>query len=105
MRRSEACVMKILTVVGARPNFMKAAPIIAAINAHNERLAESRPIDNHLEAKILKLLAYRQANAWAGYDPYRLQNGKAFAALPFHETSSARTAGELSANRRVNSRS
>jgi len=29
--------MKILTVVGARPNFMKAAPIIAAINAHNER--------------------------------------------------------------------
>jgi UDP-N-acetylglucosamine 2-epimerase (non-hydrolysing) len=34
--------MKILTVVGARPNFMKAAPIIAAINAHNERLvAES----------------------------------------------------------------
>jgi UDP-N-acetylglucosamine 2-epimerase (non-hydrolysing) len=30
--------MKILTVVGARPNFMKAAPIIAAINARNERL-------------------------------------------------------------------
>jgi len=31
--------MKILTVVGARPNFMKAAPIIAAINMHNEKLA------------------------------------------------------------------
>jgi UDP-N-acetylglucosamine 2-epimerase (non-hydrolysing) len=31
--------MKILTVVGARPNFMKAAPIIAAINEHNERLS------------------------------------------------------------------
>ena len=30
--------MKILTVVGARPNFMKAAPIIAAINEHNERV-------------------------------------------------------------------
>lgn len=30
--------MKILTVVGARPNFMKAAPIIAAINAHNEKI-------------------------------------------------------------------
>lgn len=29
--------MKILTVVGARPNFMKAAPINAAINEHNER--------------------------------------------------------------------
>jgi UDP-N-acetylglucosamine 2-epimerase (non-hydrolysing) len=33
--------MKILTVVGARPNFMKVAPIIAAINAHNERNAGS----------------------------------------------------------------
>ncbi len=29
--------MKIMTVVGARPNFMKAAPIIAAIRAHNQR--------------------------------------------------------------------
>ena len=32
---------KIITVVGARPNFMKAAPIIAAIRDHNERLAMS----------------------------------------------------------------
>jgi len=31
--------MKILTIVGARPNFMKVAPIIAAINAHNSRIA------------------------------------------------------------------
>jgi UDP-N-acetylglucosamine 2-epimerase (non-hydrolysing) len=30
---------KIITVVGARPNFMKAAPIIAAIRAYNERSA------------------------------------------------------------------
>ena len=30
--------VKILTVIGARPNFMKAAPIIAAIQDHNERL-------------------------------------------------------------------
>src|SRR6476660_3340786 len=39
MRRFEVPTMKILTVVGARPNFMKAAPIIAAINMHNEKLA------------------------------------------------------------------
>src|SRR5437867_13304817 len=31
--------MKIVTIVGARPNFMKAAPIIAAINEHNKRRA------------------------------------------------------------------
>jgi UDP-N-acetylglucosamine 2-epimerase (non-hydrolysing) len=31
--------MRILTVVGARPNFMKAAPIIAAIGRHNKRIA------------------------------------------------------------------
>lgn len=30
--------MKIITIVGARPNFMKAAPIIAAINAHNRKI-------------------------------------------------------------------
>jgi UDP-N-acetylglucosamine 2-epimerase (non-hydrolysing) len=34
--------MKIMTVVGARPNFMKVAPIIAAIRAHNSgRLAQA----------------------------------------------------------------
>ena len=32
---------KILTVVGARPNFMKAAPIIAAIREQNERITAS----------------------------------------------------------------
>ncbi len=34
--------MKIMSVVGARPNFMKAAPIISAINAHNSQAAGSR---------------------------------------------------------------
>ena len=32
---------KIMTVVGARPNFMKAAPIINAIQEHNKRLTAS----------------------------------------------------------------
>ena len=31
--------MTIMSVVGARPNFMKAAPIIAAIGEHNNRLS------------------------------------------------------------------
>ena len=31
--------MKIMTVVGARPNFMKAAPIIAAIHRYNQQIA------------------------------------------------------------------
>jgi UDP-N-acetylglucosamine 2-epimerase (non-hydrolysing) len=42
---------KIITVVGARPNFMKAAPIIAAIREHNERLGSdesSFPLQNVL---------------------------------------------------------
>lgn len=35
--------IKIMTVVGARPNFMKAAPLIAAINEHNRRVAPKGP--------------------------------------------------------------
>jgi UDP-N-acetylglucosamine 2-epimerase (non-hydrolysing) len=34
--------VKIITIVGARPNFMKAAPIIAAIRDYNERLAAAQ---------------------------------------------------------------
>ena len=44
--QSEDGGMKILTVVGARPNFMKAAPIIAAINGHNESIA-AESTDSH----------------------------------------------------------
>jgi UDP-N-acetylglucosamine 2-epimerase (non-hydrolysing) len=36
--------MKIITVVGARPNFMKVAPIIAAVDAHNQRGSTEAPI-------------------------------------------------------------
>jgi hypothetical protein len=41
------------------------------------------PTDDHLEAKILKLLAHCRANDWAGYDPYDALNGRVFTALPF----------------------
>src|SRR5882762_8039977 len=47
-------------------------------------------MDNHLEAKILKLLAYCRANDWAGYDPYDALNSRVFAALPFLHTRLAR---------------
>jgi hypothetical protein len=39
-------------------------------------------VDNLLEAKIVKLLAYCEANDWAGYDPYDALNTPIFAALP-----------------------
>ncbi len=34
--------MKIMSVVGARPNFMKVAPIITAIRDHNSRISQNR---------------------------------------------------------------
>jgi UDP-N-acetylglucosamine 2-epimerase (non-hydrolysing) len=39
--------MKIMTIVGARPNFMKAAPIIAAINQHNRKIAKDAAMEGH----------------------------------------------------------
>ena len=36
--------MKIMIVVGARPNFMKAAPVVFAIRDHNARIAASLPV-------------------------------------------------------------
>jgi UDP-N-acetylglucosamine 2-epimerase (non-hydrolysing) len=51
--------MKILTVVGARPNFMKAAPIIAAINEHNGRfLADSADIAEQQVETIRHILVH-----------------------------------------------
>jgi len=52
--------IKIFTVVGARPNFMKAAPIIAAIQGYNERLALSPNLDraNDSNLRIRNLLVH-----------------------------------------------
>jgi UDP-N-acetylglucosamine 2-epimerase (non-hydrolysing) len=46
--------MKIMTIVGARPNFMKAAPIIAAINAHNRKIAKDAAMEAHRDAVQLQ---------------------------------------------------
>src|SRR5467141_2781582 len=54
MQWSEAGTMKILTVVGARPNFMKAAPIIAAINAHNERFVADSAARPELQVERIR---------------------------------------------------
>ena len=43
--------MKIMIVVGARPNFMKAAPLIAAIREHNQKAA-ALPISSLRKLKI-----------------------------------------------------
>ena len=54
MQRPEGEGMKILTVVGARPNFMKAAPIIAAINAHNERIVAKSASQQEARVGIIR---------------------------------------------------
>lgn len=46
-------------------------------------LAEPFHLGKHLESKIKKLMAYCQANDWAGYDPFDAVNSRVFAALPF----------------------
>jgi UDP-N-acetylglucosamine 2-epimerase (non-hydrolysing) len=61
---SELCLtrnssMKIMIVVGARPNFMKAAPLIAAIREHNQQVAESSSDPQLAEAgKIQEILVH-----------------------------------------------
>lgn len=57
--------MKILTVVGARPNFMKAAPIIAAINAHNERIVAT---SSDLQAAQVGMIQHTLVHTGQHYD-------------------------------------
>lgn len=51
---------KVLTVVGARPNFMKAAPILAAIRDHNDRVGTCRTLgsDSAFDAPIESVLVH-----------------------------------------------
>jgi len=45
-------------------------------------LTQLMPVDNQMETQILRLVAYCQANDWAGYDPYDAVNSHVFGALP-----------------------
>src|SRR5581483_6838674 len=49
---------KVITVVGARPNFMKAAPILAAMKAHNDCLANGTSRANRPALAIESVLVH-----------------------------------------------
>jgi UDP-N-acetylglucosamine 2-epimerase (non-hydrolysing) len=49
--------MKIMLVVGARPNFMKAMPILAAIQDHNRQVANKKP-DSQTTQTIRPILVH-----------------------------------------------
>jgi UDP-N-acetylglucosamine 2-epimerase (non-hydrolysing) len=46
--------MKIMSVVGTRPNFMKAAPVISAIREHNNRVSADRASGFGTESEVLQ---------------------------------------------------
>src|ERR1700691_3767003 len=54
--------MKIMIVVGARPNFMKAAPLIVAIREHNRKVAslssEKHPAETEKIQEIQGILVH-----------------------------------------------
>ena len=53
-----ACKMRILSVVGARPNFMKAAPIIRAINWYNNNVFANSTDDCRKAERIEHILVH-----------------------------------------------
>jgi hypothetical protein len=53
------------------------------MNTPRSVLVDSRTSLEDAKATALKLLAYCQANGWAGYDPYDALNSRVFTALPF----------------------
>ena len=57
--------MKITLIAGARPNFMKVAPIIKAIKAHNESKVESRKSKEDSRESIVE---YRLVHTGQHYD-------------------------------------
>ena len=68
--------MKILSVVGARPNFMKAAPIIAAIAEHNKTALTH---STELEARSAETIQHVLVHTGQHYDD--LMSGSFFSDL------------------------
>ena len=58
--------MKIITVVGARPNFMKAAPIIAAIREHNQ---DAKRATSGVQDHPVPLIEHTLVHTGQHYDP------------------------------------
>jgi UDP-N-acetylglucosamine 2-epimerase (non-hydrolysing) len=51
-------MMKIISVVGARPNFMKIAPFISAINGHNDEIVRRQETGDRQQVKIEHILVH-----------------------------------------------
>jgi UDP-N-acetylglucosamine 2-epimerase (non-hydrolysing) len=71
--------MKIMTVVGARPNFMKAAPVIAAIREYNNRLPAAHQAERHVGVAIPVPIQHLLLHTGQHYDA--LMSGSFFSDL------------------------
>src|SRR6266851_3989667 len=84
--KSKRSDISLPTLVGIRTSLCRdpsSSRTLCRLRADALPITQLIPMDNQLEAKILKLLAYCQANDWAGYDPYDAVNSQVFVALPF----------------------